>query len=193
MARGPLIILSGPSGVGKSEIVRRLLARNEIGVRLSVSATTRQPRPGEVDGVHYHFWSRPRFEAEVQAGGFLEWAEVFGQLYGTLRSEVEPFRDQGQGVLLEIDVQGAAQVRRQCPDAVLIFVLAPSLATYEERLRQRRTESEDTIRRRLEGAQRELARASEYDYQVVNDDLDRAVRDIEAIIRGHSGGTIDAG
>jgi guanylate kinase len=188
---GPLIILSGPSGVGKSEVVKRLLARADLPLHLSVSATTRPPRAGEVDGVHYHFWSRQRFEEELRAGGFLEHAEVFGNSYGTLRREVEPFRQRGQGVLLEIDVQGAEQVRRRCPDAVTIFLTAPSLQTYEQRLRHRHTENEEAIRRRLEGAARELARAGEYDYRVVNDDLDRAVGEVETIIRQHFGGRKD--
>src|SRR4051794_1735216 len=118
---GPLIILSGPSGSGKSTIVARLLQAADSPLRLSVSATTRPPRPGERDGVHYHFWTRERFQREIEAGGFLEWAEVFGNYYGTPRSEVEPFRARGVGVILDIDVQGAAQVRAQCPDAVSIF------------------------------------------------------------------------
>ena len=193
MSKGPLIILSGPSGSGKSTVIRRLLAASGLPLRLSVSVTTRPPRAGEVDGIAYHFWTRERFEEEVRAGGFLECAEVFGALYGTLRREVEPVREQGQGALLEIDVQGAAQVRRQCPDAVSIFLKAPSLETYEQRLRQRHTESEAAIRRRLEGARRELARAGEYDYQVVNDDLDRAVAEVEAIIRRQFGGESHAG
>jgi len=192
MKNGPLFIVSGPSGVGKSEILRRLL-RKDLPLHHAVSATTRPARPGEVDGVDYHFWPRERFEQEVQAGAFLEWAEVFGRLYGTLRREVDPFRDMGQGVLLEIDVQGAAQVRQRCPEAVSIFLLAPSLEIYEQRLRQRGTEREEAVRRRLEGARRELARAQEYDYRVVNDDLDQAVDQVEAILRRHFGGPDHAG
>jgi guanylate kinase len=187
MNKGPLIILSGPSGVGKSELVKRLLAAKDLPLHLSVSATTRRPRAGEVDGTSYHFWPRQRFEEAVQAGGFLEWADVFGNLYGTLRREVEPYRERGEGVLLEIDVQGACQVRRLCPDAVSIFLKAPSLEVYEERLRRRHTENEEALRRRLEGARRELARAGEYDYQVVNDDLQRAVAEVEAHIRRQFG------
>src|SRR5262245_65284168 len=137
--KGPLIILSGPSGSGKSTIVRRLLASG-LPLRLAVSATTRREREGEQDGVHYHFWTRERFEQEAAAGAFLEWAEVFGNRYGTLRSEVEPYRLRGLGVLLEIDVQGAAAVREKCPDAVSVFLRASSLATYEQRLRDRRSE-----------------------------------------------------
>jgi guanylate kinase len=188
MAKGPLLILSGPSGVGKSEVVKRLLTHKDLPLHLSVSATTRPARAGEVDGVHYHFWPRPRFEAELRAGGFLEHAEVFGNLYGTLRREVEPYRERGQGVLLEIDVQGAEQVRRRCPDAVSIFLAAPSLEVYEQRLRGRHTESEEAIRRRLDGAARELAQAAKYDYRVINDDLEQAVAEVESLIRRQFGG-----
>lgn len=116
--KGPLIILSGPSGSGKSTVIARLRALGEVPLRLSVSATTRPPRPGEKDGVDYHFWARERFEAGIRGGEFLEWAEVFGNYYGTLRHEVEPSREQGTGVILDIDVQGARQIRKVCPDNV---------------------------------------------------------------------------
>src|SRR2546421_6481564 len=114
----PLFILSGPSGSGKSTVLKRLLAGAGVPLRLSVSATTRAPRPGETEGVDYYFWTRDQFEAEVKAGAFLEWAKVHGNCYGTLRGEVDPWRRQGVGVILDIDVQGAAQVRRLCPEAV---------------------------------------------------------------------------
>ncbi|HYV35798.1 MAG TPA: guanylate kinase [Gemmataceae bacterium] len=181
----PLFILSGPSGSGKSTLLRRLLAEPEPPLRLSVSATTRQPRNKEQDGVHYHFWTRERFEGAVKADAFLEWADVFGNFYGTLRSEVEPFRQQGIGVFLDIDVQGAAQVRQNCPDAVTIFLRASSLEVYEQRLRGRGTETEAAIQRRLDGARRELARVGEYQYTVINDDLDTAVAELRAIVRRH--------
>src|SRR5215510_9512995 len=116
MSKGPLIILSGPSGVGKSTVVGRLLAGGDPPLRLSVSATTRPRRPGEVDGVHYHFWTRERFAKELAAGAFLEHAEVHDQLYGTPRAEVDPYRERGMGVILDIDVQGAASIRRLYPD-----------------------------------------------------------------------------
>jgi guanylate kinase len=182
MDKGPLIILSGPSGSGKSTVVRRLLASG-LPLRLAVSATTRKERVGEQEGVHYHFWKRSRFEQEIAAGAFLEWADVFGNLYGTLRSEVEPYRLRGIGVLLEIDVQGAAAVREKCPDAVSIFLRTSSLATYEQRLRDRGTEDVAAIRRRVAGAERELARAGEYDYQIINDDLETAVAEVLAVVR----------
>jgi len=185
MAEGPLIILSGPSGSGKSTVIARLLALRDPPLRLSVSATTRRPRPGEQGGVDYHFWTRDRFEAEVRAEAFLEWAEVHGHCYGTLRREVEPYRRQGIGVILDIDVNGAAQVRRQCPDHVSVFLQAPSLEAYEQRLRKRGTEGEAEIQRRLATARRELARAGDYQYQIVNDDLDTAVAELRAVVLRH--------
>jgi guanylate kinase len=179
---GPLLILSGPSGSGKTTVIARLLADASLPLRLSVSVTTRPPRPGEEDGKHYYFWTRERFQQEIAADAFLEWAEVFGNLYGTLRSEVEPYRRQGRVVLLEIDVKGWEQVKRRCPDAVSIFLRTSTLEAYEKRLRERRTESEEGIQKRLAGARAELARASEYDYQVINDNLDEAVAQIRGII-----------
>lgn len=193
MTRGPLIILSGPSGAGKSTVLRRALESSGLPLRLSVSATTRQPRPGEVDGQHYHFWTRARFEEERAAGGFLEWAEVYGRYYGTLRGEVGPFREQGIGVLLDIDTQGAEQVRRLCPEAVSVFLRTSSLAVLEQRLRQRGTETEESLQRRLAGAARELARAGEYDIQVVNDDLDTAVAALTEFLRRQFEGEKHAG
>jgi guanylate kinase len=179
---GPLIILSGPAGSGKSTIIRRLLEEKTWPLRLSVSVTTRAARPKEVDGVHYYFRTREFFQAEIEAQAFLEWAEVFGNYYGTLRSEVEPYRQQDIGVLLDIDVHGWEQVRRNCPDVVSIFVRTSSMATYEKRLRDRKTETEAAMQRRLEGARLEVIRAPEYDYQVINDDLETALTDIRKII-----------
>jgi guanylate kinase len=190
---GPLIILSGPSGSGKSTVVARLLERTVLPLRLSVSATTRSARPGEVDGVQYHFWTRSQFEAAIEAGEFLEWANVYGNYYGTLKSEVGPVRDRGKGVLLEIDVQGAAAVRQKCPDSVSVFLRACSMEEYEKRLRKRHTESEEAIQRRLAAARLELAHESEYDYTVLNDDVETAVAQLEAIIQRQFGGTTHAG
>jgi guanylate kinase len=175
MNKEPLIIVSGPSGSGKSTVIERMLAANEWPLRLSVSATTRAPRPGEIDGVQYHFWTPELFDAEVQAGGFLEWARVHGKSYGTLRREVDGPRERGLGVILDIDVQGAEQVRKQCPDAVTVFLRAPDFETGEQRLRERSTENEAEIQRRLANARAELEHESEYDYLVINDDLDTAV------------------
>ena len=183
MSKGPLVIVSGPSGVGKSTLIARLLADADLPLRLSVSATTRPPRDREQDGVHYHFWTRERFREGIAAGEFLEWAEVFGNYYGTLWCEVEPYRERGVGVVLDIDVQGAEQVRQKCPDAVAIFLSASSLDAYERRLRGRGTEDEAAIRRRLAAARGELEQAGRYDHQVVNDDLDAAVAQVRAIVR----------
>jgi guanylate kinase len=181
----PVFILSGPSASGKSTVLTRLLAEKDVPLRLSVSATTRPARKTERDGIHYHFWTRQRFEDAVAAGAFLEWADVFGNLYGTLVSEVQPFREQGTSVILDIDVQGAAQVRQKCPEAVTFFLRTSSQEIYEKRLRARGTESEAAIQRRLEGARRELERSGEYQYVVINDDLDTAVAQLRALIRRH--------
>jgi guanylate kinase len=189
----PLFILSGPSGSGKSTVLGRLLAEPDPPLRVSVSATTRQPRGKEKDGVAYWFWTRDRFEAEVKAGAFLEWADVFGNHYGTLKSEVEPYRQAGTGVVLDIDVQGAAQVRQKCPEVVAIFLRASSEEEYERRLRLRGTETEEAIQRRLQGARRELERIGEYQYVVINDDVDSAVAELRAIVRRHFERTDHAG
>jgi guanylate kinase len=182
MTKGPLIILSGPAGSGKTTLVRRVLAEGGLPLRVAVSATTRPRRQGEIDGVSYHFWARPRFLAEVEAGAFLEWCEVHGQYYGTLRSEVDPYRDRGTGVLLVIDVQGAAKVRRECPDAVSVFVTTSSPGELERRLRNRGTESEAAIALRLANARAELARIGEYQYVLKNDDLERAVTELRDLL-----------
>ncbi len=180
--QGPLIILSGPSGSGKSTVIRRLLEEKSLPLRLSISATTRPPRQGEIDGDHYHFWTREQFLAERAAGAFLEWAEVHGNLYGTLRKEVDEYRARGSGVLLDIDVQGAAQIRRLYPDSVSIFLRTSSPQEYERRLRLRHTEDEAAIGRRLATARQELQRIGEFDHVVVNDDLETAVARVRELI-----------
>jgi guanylate kinase len=184
MSLYPLVIVSGPSGSGKSTVISRVVAMGDLPVRVSISATTRPPRPQEQDGVHYHFWSRERFEDELRQGSFLEHARVHGHCYGTLRSEVEPFRTAGRMVILEIDVQGADTVRRSVKDVQSIFLRAPSLAVYEERLRKRGTESEERIQARLAAARLELERAPSYDHIVMNDRIDGAVREVHAILLG---------
>jgi guanylate kinase len=185
---GPLLIVSGPSGSGKSTVVARLRELcTDPQLHVSVSATTRQRRGGEQDGVHYHFWTREEFERGLDKDAFLEWARVHDHYYGTLRDEVDPWREKGWGVVLVIDVQGAAQVRRNRPDAVSVFLKAPSPEELERRLRSRGTESEASIRRRLEEARREEARAEEYDHQIVNGDVEAAAVKLCGILRSHAG------
>jgi guanylate kinase len=180
--RGPLIIVSGPSGSGKSTLIQRVIQESTRPLRLSISATTRAPRGAERDGIEYHFWTKARFEREREAGAFLEWAAVLDKYYGTLKSEVEPFRQQGVGVVLDIDSQGAEQVRTQCPEHLSVFVQAPSLAIYEERLRRRGTESEAALKKRVAAAQGELAQAGRYHDVIVNDDLEQAVAQLRRIV-----------
>ncbi len=181
MAEGLLLILSGPSGVGKGTVCRALLAQLPR-LKLSVSVTTRRPRPGEEEGREYHFISPSRFQELIEAEAFLEWAMVHGQYYGTLKSKVRSALAGGFDLLLEIDVQGAAQVKRQWDDAVTIFMAPPSMEALKERIVGRGTESEAEIRRRLEVARREMAAYHAYDYLVINDRVETAAAAIAAIV-----------
>jgi guanylate kinase len=176
-----LLVLSSPSGGGKTSIARQLLAdRTDVGY--SVSATTRPPRPGEEDGRDYHFLSRSEFERRVKAGEFLEHAAYGGNLYGTLREEIERIFAGGQHAVLDIEVEGARQIRRTLPAAVQIFVLPPSGSELVRRLEGRQTEDRAAVRRRLDHADEELAAVAEYDYAIVNDDLRHAVAQVGAIL-----------
>ena len=184
-SRGKLVIVSGPSGAGKTTVLKRLLERAPVPLVSSVSATTRPPRPGEIAGVDYHFLSGEEFCQRRARGEFIESVQVFGggPWYGTLRSAVDPGLEEGKWVLLEIDVQGALAVVRHYPDAITIFLCSNSLEELERRLRGRKTESEAAIRRRLEQARSELAQAHRYRFQVTNDDVDRAVDELCEILK----------
>jgi guanylate kinase len=185
-------VLSSPSGGGKTTIAKRLLGtRGDVGY--SISATTRAPRAGERDGVDYHFMACDEFERRRDAGEFAEWAKYNGHLYGTLRRELERVAVAGKHAVLDIDVEGARQLRSSVPSGVHVFVLPPSAEVLAARLKGRNSETPEQVRRRLEHAAAEIAAAGEYDYIVVNDDLDAAVRQVEAIIDAESRRTIRLG
>jgi guanylate kinase len=185
--RGRLIVVSGPSGAGKSTLIRASLEEVPE-LAYSVSATTRRPRPGEVDGIDYIFLSRQEFERWIQECRFLEWAEYSGNLYGTPERKVEEFLDEGKSVILELELQGARQVRVKRPDAVMVFVRAPSLEETRRRLTGRATESEEALESRLATAVGEVAARDEFDHEVINENRERARRDMiekmESIVRG---------
>lgn len=181
---GLLLVVSGPSGGGKSTLVQRLIDTRSFPITFSVSATSRAPRPGEIPGKDYHFVEREEFLAMRSRGEFLEHAEVHEQFYGTMRQPVVEALHRGDWVLLEIDVQGHRQVKQMMPEAVSFFIRAADLATYEQRLRGRGSESEEQIAVRLNNVRRELACAVEYDFQIFNEDLDQALRTWRTLLVG---------
>ena len=185
MGKGRLFVVSGPSGVGKGTVIARIMEADPA-IWKSVSATTRAPRAGEADGVDYYFVERSDFERTASGGGFLEWAEYSGNLYGTPVASVQAHLDAGENVVLEIEVQGAMQVRKSAPEAVLLFVAPPSMEELERRLRGRGSESEDSVRARMDAARVELSHEMEYDYVFVNDDIDGTVEEMLACI-GNAG------
>ena len=181
MSRTRLFVISGPSGAGKGTIIGEVLKRCE-NLFFSVSATTRAPRPGEIDGVNYLFVSKQEFLDRIASGGMLEWTEYQGMYYGTPAAPIEERLREGFDVLLDIETEGMQNVKRLRPDAVTIFVYPPSFAVLEQRLRGRKTESEEKILGRLKKGRQESARAGDYDYIVINDDLDTVVQEVMTII-----------
>ena len=179
---GLLLIISGPSGVGKGTVCRALMERND-NMRFSVSCTTRPPRPGEVDGLHYFFKTREEFDQMVKEGAFLEHMQVFGQhFYGTPRAYVEQQRAAGLDILLDIDVHGAMNVKKACPDAVLVFLAPPSMSCLKERLVGRGTETAEAVEKRFQESFEEMQHMPDYDYLIINDVLDKAIRQLEQIV-----------
>jgi guanylate kinase len=182
LRRGLLFVLSSPSGAGKTTISRMLLDRDD-GIGLSVSATTRPIRPGEVDGVDYHFVDDAEFQRRVDAGEFLEWAHVFGHRYGTLKREVVKQIEGGRDVLLDIDWQGTQQLKQVDPDIVRVFILPPSMEELERRLRSRKTDPEEVIERRMARSTVEISHWAEYDYVLINDDAKHCLKLVHTILK----------
>lgn len=182
MKKGKLFVISGSSGVGKGTLIS-LLLKNNSNIMLSISHTTRSPRQGEVDGVNYFFRTKEEFQKSIEENAFLEWAQYSDNFYGTKRKFVERKLNEGFDLILEIDTQGALKVKEQMPDAILIFILPPSLKDLENRLRGRKTETEEAIQKRLNFVESEMKNLSLYDYQIVNDDLQMALEKLKGIIK----------
>lgn len=181
MIKGKLFVISGPSGTGKGTICKEILD-GRANIKLSVSMTTRNPRDGEIDKVHYHFTDHDNFKKLIEEDGFLEYANVYGNYYGTPKKQVMEWLENGIDVILEIDVQGALQVKKTYRDGVMIFVLPPSIEELKNRIAGRGSETEESMSRRLGAAVKEISMAGEYDYMVMNDDLQQAVEKVKSII-----------
>ncbi|RMG64639.1 MAG: guanylate kinase [Calditrichaeota bacterium] len=181
-----LVVISAPSGGGKTTICKKLIERHPDEMKISVSATTRRPRPGEVNGVDYFFISEPEFFERVRRGEFLEYERVHGNYYGTLRSTVEKLLAEGYTVLFDVDVNGALAIKKRFPEAVLIFIKPPSIEALKERLRARQTDDPEEIEKRLRRLPEEYAKSKEFDYIVVNNKLEDTLRQIESIIARHA-------
>ena len=181
MKKGNLIVISGPSGAGKGTICKALLER-EDNLYISVSATTRSPREGEVDGVNYYFLTQEEFKKKVDNNEFLEWAEVHGNYYGTPKFNVEEMINEGKNIILEIDVQGALNVKKNCEDGVFIYILPPSMEELKRRIIARGSETPESLIKRFKTAYEEINYISKYNYAVVNDDLEEAVKKVQNIL-----------
>ncbi|HBG49980.1 MAG TPA: guanylate kinase [Cyanobacteria bacterium UBA9971] len=181
LKKGTLFVISGPSGVGKGTLVS-MLRQNHPEIKLSVSATTRNPRPGEINGVHYFFLTKEDFKKRIELGEFLEWAEFSGNFYGTNKNFVEKMLKDGHNIILEIDVQGALQVKNKLQEAILIFIEPPCFEELKLRLLKRSTETEEEIQKRLAVVKSELQQKQEFNYVIVNDNLDTAFKNLENII-----------
>ncbi len=179
--KGLLMVISGPSGTGKGTLVKHLLRRNNT-IQLSVSATTRDPRPGEVDGVNYFFLNKSDFKKKLVEGEFLEYAEVYGNYYGTPRVFVEDQLNKGQNILLEIDIVGALQVREKFENAILLFIIPPSLEELKRRIESRGTETPEQMMKRMDSALEEIKELEQYDYVILNDEINKATGLIESIV-----------
>ena len=185
MKRGLLIVVSGPSGVGKGTVLKQFMDDPDLNLSYSVSMTTRAMREGEQEGVNYYYVTKEEFLQTVKEGGLLEWTEFVGNYYGTPLKGVEKLRNEGKNVLLEIEVDGCRQVREKCPDALTIFIVPPNMAELERRIRGRKTEPEEIVQQRLAKANREMNQLSQYKYVVCNEDPEEAAELISVIIRRH--------
>lgn len=179
--KGKLFVISGSSGVGKGTLLKMLLEKHP-NLKLSISATTRNPRPGETDGINYFFTAKQDFLTAVENHEFLEWAEFNGNYYGTKQAWVEKTLNNGENLILEIETKGAMQIKEKLPEAITIFILPPSLEELEHRLRGRNTEDEEAIQNRLHEVRREVECSKNYDYKIVNDDLEKALKELESVI-----------